>query len=164
MYSLSIMSTMVSQFKCILCQSWLPWYHSLDVFSVNHEYHGITVLMYSVSIMSTMVSQFRCILYQSWVPGYHSKSGVPWYHSLDAFSFNHEYHGITVNQEYHGITVVITFKFCTDHEIKKYVIFIEFNSSWKCTNGLFSNQLERISTDYNLFSSKIKTCFTPYIN
>jgi hypothetical protein len=35
--------TMVSQFKCILCQSWVPWYHNLNVFSFNHEYHGITV-------------------------------------------------------------------------------------------------------------------------
>jgi hypothetical protein len=38
-----IMITMVSQFKCILCQSWVLWYHSLNVFSFNHEYHDITV-------------------------------------------------------------------------------------------------------------------------
>ena len=60
-----LMSTMVSQFRCILYQSWVPWYHSLNVFSVN-EYHGIIVLNHE----------------------YH--------HSLNVFSVNHEYHGITV--------------------------------------------------------------------
>jgi hypothetical protein len=107
----------------------LPCYHSLNVFSVNHEYHGITVEMYSLSIMSTMVSQFICILcqswvqwyhslhvfYQSWVPWYHSlnvfcQSWVPWYHSLNVFSqswvpWYHSLNVFSVNHEYHGITV-----------------------------------------------------------